>query len=97
MTESYLSKDILNVSLDRDVFVDHGNLFSVEHKLSLVHIYSFPELMYGSLDGGTDLSDTLHFLHGRVHALSLTKLVQLLDAILIRYVVFTMHTVADVA
>ena len=87
----------MNVSLDRDVLVDHGDLFSIKHKLSLVHIDSLPELMHRGFDGSTDLSDTLHFLHGRVHALSLTKLVQLLDAILIRYVVFTMHTVADVA
>ena len=91
--ETNLSKDVLDVCFDRDILIDHSNLFGIKCQFTLVNTLSFPEIEDFLLDARTDLCNALHFGHGCLEPLfSLLYLIQLLDAVAVWLVCATMHS-----
>ena len=98
MAEAYLGEDVLNVSLDGDILVDHGDLLGIQCELSLVNIDSLPKFVDSLFDFRTNLSDGCHFSHWSLHAVSSRiHFVELLDTLVIRCLFSVVHTSVNFA
>ena len=98
MAEAYLGEDVLNVSLDGDILVDHGDLLGIQCEFSLFNIDSLPKFMHSLFYFRTNLSDGFHLSHWCLHALSSRiHFVELLDTLDIWLLFSVMHTSVNFA
>ena len=97
IAESDLGKDVGGLSLDGNKLINHRDLLSIEGEFALVNSHALPEILHFLLDDRADLSDAVHFLQRRLHALRPVHLVQLLYAPIVGLVIWVVHTTANLA